>query len=399
MQKNTPSLFFEINDSTYIFVAGIFDDNQKFKIIEKITVPSDGIENNKFIDIDQLSKSIKKNIEAIEEKLNYIFKEVTVILDYFDYLCINISGFKKLNRSQVLKENISYILNSLKLTITENEQQKTILHIFNSKSVLDGVNVENLPIGLFGDFYSHELTFFLIKNNDLKTIKQIFNKSNLNVKKILLKSFSEGVQLINENKNTETFFKIKMNEDSSNISFFYKSAFKYSENFKFGTNIILQDIAKICSLDNKIVKSFLSNNYFKKNIFEQNELLEEKYFTKGNYRKIRKKLILDIANARINEIASIILNKNINTKSFQLNNVKTYIIIKDELILNNFKENFRYCFSDNNNFQLNFINDFDINSSIINTANLSIYGWKKEAIPIVQTKSSLITRIFRSFFG
>jgi len=60
MQKNTPSLFFEINDSTYIFVAGIFDDNQKFKIIEKITVPSDGIENNKFIDIDQLSKSIKK---------------------------------------------------------------------------------------------------------------------------------------------------------------------------------------------------------------------------------------------------------------------------------------------------------------------------------------------------
>jgi len=221
MQKNTPSLFFEINDSTYIFVAGIFDDNQKFKIIEKITVPSDGIENNKFIDIDQLSKSIKKNIEAIEEKLNYIFKEVTVILDYFDYLCINISGFKKLNRSQVLKENISYILNSLKLTITEYEQQKTILHIFNSKSVLDGVNVENLPIGLFGDFYSHELTFFLIKNNDLKTIKQIFNKSNLNVKKILLKSFSEGVQLINENKNTETFFKIKMNEDSSNISFFY----------------------------------------------------------------------------------------------------------------------------------------------------------------------------------
>jgi cell division ATPase FtsA len=239
----------------------------------------------------------------------------------------------------------------------------------------------------------------LIKNNDLKTIKQIFNKSNLNVKKILLKSFSEGVQLINENKNTETFFKIKMNKDSSNISFFYKSAFKYSENFKFGTNIILQDIAKICSLDNKIVKSFLSNNYFEKNIFEQNELLEEKYFTKGNYRKIRKKLILDIANARINEIASIILNKNINTKSFQLDNVKTYIIIKDELILNNFKENFRYCFSDNNNFQLNFINDFDINSSIINTANLSIYGWKKEAIPIVQTKSSLITRIFRSFFG
>ncbi len=40
------------------------------------------------------------------------------------------------------------------------KKQKTIMHIFNSKSVLDGKNIENLPIGLFGDFYNHELTFF-----------------------------------------------------------------------------------------------------------------------------------------------------------------------------------------------------------------------------------------------
>ena len=48
--------------------------------------------------------------------------------------------------------------------------QNNIVHIFNSKSILDGTNVENLPIGLFGDFYSHELTFFLINNNDLNNI-------------------------------------------------------------------------------------------------------------------------------------------------------------------------------------------------------------------------------------
>ena len=59
-----------------------------------------------------------------------------------------------------LKENISYILNSLKLDISDNEKDKKILHIFNSKSVLDGNITNNLPIGLFGNFYSHELTFF-----------------------------------------------------------------------------------------------------------------------------------------------------------------------------------------------------------------------------------------------
>ena len=39
------------------------------------------------------------------------------------------------------------------------ENNKTILHIFNSKYLLDKKKIENLPIGLFGNFYSHELSF------------------------------------------------------------------------------------------------------------------------------------------------------------------------------------------------------------------------------------------------
>ena len=210
MQTDIPDLFVEINHSNYIFVVGIYDDSQNFKIIEKIIMPNEGINKNKFTNINQAQEVIKKNVQEIEDKLNYVFKDVTIVLDNFYYSCINISGFKKLNGSQVLKENISYILNSVKLAVTENKKEKTILHIFNSKSVLDGTRVENLPIGLFGDFYSHELTFFLINNNDLKNIKQVFNKNNLNVKKVLIKNFIEGAQLINQNNNTETFFKIKI---------------------------------------------------------------------------------------------------------------------------------------------------------------------------------------------
>ena len=144
----------------------------------------------------------------MKKKLNFIFKDVILLIDNFYYSSINISGFKRLNGSQVLKENISYILNSLKLAVTESEKQKTIIHIFNSKSILDGTRVENLPIGLFGDFYSHELTFLLINNNDLKNIHKIFNKNNLNIKKIILKNFSEGVQLINQNKEDVVIWRV-----------------------------------------------------------------------------------------------------------------------------------------------------------------------------------------------
>ncbi len=399
MQTDIPTLFVEINDQNYIFAAGKYDENQKFKIIEKIVTPNEGIEEKRFTNIDLAQRLIKKNIQNIEDKINFIFKEVTIIIDNFDNPCINISGYKKLNGSQVLKENISYILNSLKLAISENEKKKNILHIFNSKSILDGIPVENLPIGLFGDFYSHELTFFLINNNDVKNIRQIFNKNNLKVKKILIKNFVEGSQIIDQNNKIETFFKIKINKDSSHINFFDQASFRYEEYFNFGTNIILKDIAKVCSINRETIIEMLSDQIItNKKVQNDNELLEEKYFVKDSYRKIRKKLILDIVNARIEEILNIILNRNVNIKSFKQNSTAIFLILEDQLILDNFKENFKFYISKDNNFDPFLINNFQIDTSIISAAFLSAYGWKKEAIPVTQTKNSLITRIFKSIF-
>ena len=400
MQTGIPTLFVEINDLNYIFVVGKYDENQNLKIIEKIITPIEGIEKNKFTNIDLAEKLIKKNIQNIEDKINYIFKEVTIIIDTFENSCINISGFKKLNGSQVLKENISYILNSLKLAISESEKKKTILHIFNSKSILDGISIENLPIGLFGDFYSHELTFFLIDNNDMKNIKQVFNKNNLTIKKILIKNFIEGTQIINQNNNKiETFYKIKINKDRSHISFFDKASFRYEEYFNFGTSIIFKDISKVCSIKNETIVKILSDKFLgNKKLENDNEFLEEKYFDNDSYRKIRKKLIIDIVNARIEEITNIILKKNINIESLNKNNAKIFIIIEDQLIFDNFQKNFKFYISQKYDFEPHLINNFQIDSSIVSAAYLSAYGWKKEAVPVTQTKNSLITRIFKSIF-
>ncbi len=397
MQINNLNLFVEINDTNYIFVAGKQDEDQNFKIIEKITTTNKEIINNKFINIDNASNIIKKNVDLIEKKLNFVFKDVIIIVDIFDLYCLNISGFKKLNGSQVKKENISYILNSLKLKVSENEKQKTILHIFNSKSVLDGKNTENLPIGLFGDFYSHELTFFLVKNNDLKNIKLLFNKNNLEVKKIFIKSFSEGIQLIHQNK-TETFFQIKLDKNNSKIIFFDKSSFRYSESFEFGTDIIFRDIEKICSIDYHMIKDYLSDNPYEVKILNNDELIDKKYFTNKKYRKIRKKLIFDIVEARITEIINIILYKNVNTYSFKKKSIKIYLFVKEKLISDTFKEIFRLHLLKNGNINYDFVNDDQVDTIFTNTAKLSAYGWSKEAIPVSQPKNSLISRIFKYIF-
>ena len=54
--------------------------------------------------------------------------------------------------NQILPEDISYILNDVKTKIVETENQKSIIHLFNSIYLLDNKLIKNLPIGLHGNF-------------------------------------------------------------------------------------------------------------------------------------------------------------------------------------------------------------------------------------------------------
>ena len=65
-----------------------------------------------------------------------------------------------MNGNQILEDDISFILNDLKAKINSSEKDKTIIHLFNTKFILDNNVIKNLPIGLYGNFYSHQLTFF-----------------------------------------------------------------------------------------------------------------------------------------------------------------------------------------------------------------------------------------------
>ena len=195
MKISSLTLYLEINNSKFNFFVWKDEENNISKIIYESNTPLIGIQNNRISDLEKSFELIKQNIYFIEQKLNYTFKDIVVILENFNPSFINLAGFKKLNGSQVLRENITYILNTLKSYINEIYSNKEILHIFNSRFSLDSKKIENLPIGLFGDFYSHELSFILINLNDYKNLKNILDKCNLKIKKIILKSFIKGAYI------------------------------------------------------------------------------------------------------------------------------------------------------------------------------------------------------------
>ena len=398
MQNLFPILFVEINNLEYIFAVGDKDENNHFKLIYKKIVPNLGINNSKILDFDLTHNTIKENIYLIEQKLKFTFKDVVLILNTFQCSFINLTGYKKLNGSQISKENITYILNSLKSTIDDFEIQKKIIHIFNSKYCLDNEKIENLPIGLYGDFYSHELSFCLINNNDYKNLNNIFNKCNLKIKKILLKSFVEGTYLASKNKDLDSFFKIEISENRSQLFYFENYALKFAQNFNFGSNLIFNDITKVTSLKNDVVHKILSNNILTHKTLDQ-DFVEKEFFDNENYRKVKKKLIFEIAAARIQELSELFLLKNINLVSF--NKKKTMIILKinDKSNMKCFEECYKLFFSKDNYFEVKFIENIEIESLLNNADQLVHFGWKKEAIPVIHAKKSLLAKFFDTLFN
>jgi cell division protein FtsA len=398
MKISSLTLYLEINNTKFNFFVLESDENNCSKIIYESNTPLIGIQNNRISDFEKSFELIKQNIYLIEQKLNYTFKDIVVILENFNPSFINLAGFKKLNGSQVLRENITYILNTLKSYINEIYSNKEILHIFNSKFNLDSKKIENLPIGLFGDFYSHELSFILINLNDYKNINNILDKCNLKIKKIILKSFIKGAYLINNNQNTETFFQIQIGNDNSKILYFENSSLKFEQDFNFGLNIIIKDISKITSLKVNTVKEIIKKTKFENNFLED-EIVEKHLFIEDNFRKIKKKLIFEIALARIQEISQIMLEKNINIGHYKKYSNKLFLEITSELQTESLINIFKSCFSEDSEIEVKILNSFT-SGDMLKTANEIVhFGWKKEAIPITQSKKSLIVRFFDTIFG
>ena len=398
MKNSFLTLFLEINNLNFIFFVGESDEFENFKIVYKFELPLRGMDNKKISDLNLVAGVIKENIYIIEQKLNHIFKEVVLILENFETTFVNLSGFKKLNGSKILNENITYIINDLKSCIQDTEEKKTVLHIFNSNFNLDNKKTENLPIGLFGDHYSHELSIILINSNDYLNLNDIFAKSNLKIKKILTKSFIKGVNISENFNNTKTFFQIEINKDSSKIIYFENDSLKSTQEFKFGTNIILKDISKVTGLKIEIVKKILETIEVKEGMYED-ELVEKEFFKVNEHRKIKKKLIYEIALARIKEILELLIINNINFKYYIKATKVIFLEINQELNIKSLKDIWKIVFSINGNFKVNFLNETSFSNFSKTVNKLVHFGWKKEAIPITQFKKSIIARFFDAIFG
>ena len=399
MQLNEPYLVIDLNDSKIIFLVVSFTEKKDFKILKKIILETIGIQKGRIINIEIVSQLIKKTIISIEDDLNYFFSNTTTVINPSQINCLNVSGYKKLNGSQVSNEDVAYILNDIKKIILESENKDSLVHLFNSNFSLDSDNLENLPIGLFGEFYNQNMTFFLVNKNILKNIKSVFDNCGLNIEKIILKPFVEGIYLLSNNKSDKNFTTLRLEKNRINISLFKNKSYVFVEDFSFGYNLIIKDISKLCSLKLEEVENFMRKIELRNSIESNNEsYLEKKYFYISPYRKIKYQLILDIISARIEELFDVCYKKNSNLKNLKSTN-KVYIYVETA----DYYRNIQYVLEKSKLTTIECIFNNSLEQSFLSGVNgaceLIGKGWEKEAVPMIYKKKSLISSFFSKLFS
>ena len=400
MKLNEPYLIINLNDNKIIFLVISYDENKDYKLIKNTIIDSDGIQNGRIVEVDTVTRLIKKTINSLEDEMNDFFSEASIVINPKNVNCLNISGYKKLNGGQVSKEDIAYILNDIKKTIMLNENKYSVIHLFNASFSLDSDNLENLPIGLFGEFYNQNMTFFLVQKNILKNVKLVFNNCGINIDRLILKPFAEGVNFLLKNQDHKNFTIMTLDDKNINISLFKNSSYVLTQDFNFGADSIIKDISKLCSLKKNEVEFFLKEINLKSELnIDEESYLNKKYFSSSPYRKIKHQLILDIITARLDELIEISYEKNKDLDFFRKSNTAIYVIIGNDEYL----KNIQFSLQKNKLIDSEFVFGKNIDDNLFfslnGAAELIGKGWEKEAIPVIRSKKSLISTFFSKIFS
>ena len=67
-------LIVEINDDSFVFIVGEYDESLNFKILSKLKKAS-GIQDGKVIDLEKSYTIIKKCLDDLEEELSFVFQK------------------------------------------------------------------------------------------------------------------------------------------------------------------------------------------------------------------------------------------------------------------------------------------------------------------------------------
>ena len=382
-------------------------NNNNAEILSTSITPSDGFHNDAVVNLSKASGAIRACISDAEKKAKIPLKKINVVIEQPDFLCTKFSKHKKINGSKIHKDDIEFLLKEAKKQLVLNDKKHSIIHIFNHNYIVDGKNFAEEPIDVYADSLTHEIAFITIPKNNLKNINQVFINCDIEIERLISRTFTLGVELLNHKELEFGSAILDLGFEKISFGLFKNLALVHSITFPIGVNHLTKDISKVCSLSldesenirNNIDFSFPNNQ----KLFDKNDYLKNIYFINSNFRKISKNLILNIIKARLDEIFEK-LKKELIIPGFNLTSGIHFLLTGGGSDISNIEKCFINFFGSNikilnkNTLEKDKVLEKNF-ASCLGALKIIKDGWETEAIPEIRVKNiekiSFFAKIFK----
>ena len=382
-------------------------NDNKAEILSTSITHSEGIHNDVVINLTKASNVIRKCISAAEKKAKISLKKINVVFEQPDFLCTKFSKHKKIDGSKIHKDDIEFLLKESKKQLILNDKNQSIIHIFNHNYIVDGKIFAEEPIDVYADSLTHELTFITTTKNNLKNINQVFIDCDIGIERLISRTFTLGVELLNHKELQFGSVLIDLGFEKISLGLFKNLALVHSITFPFGIHHITKDLSKVCSLNldesenikNNIDFSFQDNQ----NLFDENDYLKNTFFINSNFRKISKKLILNVIKERLDEIIDT-LKKQLIVPGFTLTSGINFLLTGEGSNLFNIEKYFANFLGPNvkriNGNNMGKDGGLERNfSACLGALKIIKDGWETEAIPKASDQYIKKKSFFDKIFG
>ena len=296
----------DIGTSKVSAIVGEVNNFNQIEIISSTKCKCKGIQKGKIVDEDEISLSIVKAIQDAEEEANLKIHSayVTVPGKYITIVQNSIIKEAKDKYAGISVKDVSASIMQIK--DIEIPEGKAIIDIVTESFILDNGEEVQDPVGCLSSNFTIQAQIILVDKEYLKKMTAIFKKSGIELDGMVPTTLAERNLILDRNELNDKIMLLDIGAGNIEIGVFEGSKFIYTNTIPLGGDTIRKDIELVLGISEEeadklkrqyglALKSFIDNDH---DIYLST--------SQGENKKIKSSELIEIIEARIEEVFSLI---------------------------------------------------------------------------------------------
>ena len=314
----------DIGTSKVSLVVGEVNNFNQIEIICNTSHKCNGIKKTKIIDEDDIALAVNKVITEAEAetdlKINSAY--VTIPGKYVTIVQNSVVKEAKDKYAGISTKDVSSGIMQVK--DVEIPEGKTIIDIVTDQFILEDGKIVTDPVGNLSSNFTLNAQVILADKEYVKQIVSIFRKAGIEVDGFTPISLAERNVMLDINEMNDNIKLLDIGAGNTDIGVFEGNGFIYTNTIPLGGDSITSDIALVLNIEEEEADK-LKKQYglaMKSYIDNDNEIMLNTYKGDSKGKVIKSSELIEIIEARIEEIFSLV-NKDVVSQGIKqrINNV------------------------------------------------------------------------------